>query len=271
MSANSSIEWTHHTFNLWQGCDKVSAGCKHCYAETLDARHLRSRDEHWGRYRPRLFASDAYMDIPLSWNRSAERAGERRRVFCMSMGDVFELHAIPLYAAMQAGYRARLFDLMAHTPWLDWLLLTKRPENIAPMLPSSWRREPPTNLWLGASIENQTVALERLPILLDAPAAYHFISYEPALGPLDLEAAVPGGCIPLQLDLVIAGSESGHKARPAQLDWFRDMRDQCQRLGVSFFFKQWVENREKTSLPLLDGRQWAEVPALRQHGMRGIA
>lgn len=259
MSSNTAIEWAHHTFNPWQGCTKVSPGCKHCYAEALDKRHLRSRDSHWGANAPRLFADEQYWRQPLAWNRAAERAGERRRVFCMSMGDLFELHSIPLYAAIQATARRRVFDTIEATPALDWLLLTKRPENLAPMLPTHWRERPPANVWLGASIENQAMADERLPVLLDAPAVVHFVSYEPALGPIDLDAAAPGRCTD-ELDWLIAGAESGHKARPARLWWFRSVRDQCERLDVVFFFKQRMKAKRKVSLPLLDGRQWTETP-----------
>ena len=258
MAESSSIEWTRHTFNLWHGCAKVSAGCKHCYAESHDARHLSTDEDHWGKHAPRMFARERYLRQPLAWNRKAARAGERARVFCMSMGDVFELHAIPLYAAIQARLRGRLYDIIAATPWLDWLLLTKRPENIAPMLPSAWRERPPLNVWLGASIEHQAAAAERLPVLLDVPARVHFVSYEPALGPLDLESAAPGRSH--ELDWLIAGAESGREARPAQLDWFRDARDQCERLGIRFFYKQWAECGRKVSLPVLDGRQWRDVP-----------
>ena len=261
MSANSSIEWTHHTFNPWQGCVKVSPGCKHCYAEARDKRLLRGPVRHWGADAPRLFASERYMRQPLTWNRKAARTGQRTRVFCMSMGDLFERHAIPFYAALQAAYRERLYELIEQTPWLDWLLLSKRPKNMASMLPRPWLKQPRANVWLGTSAENQTTAADRLPVLLDTPARVHFVSFEPALGPIDLEAAAPDHCIPLQLDWLIAGSESGPSARPAQLDWFRSARDQCQRLGVNFFFKQWVEGpRKKVKLPVLDGRRWQDVP-----------
>ena len=260
MAAHSPIEWTHHTFDLWHGCVKVSPGCKHCYAEAHDGRHLLSSDEHWGKDAPRLFFGASHMHQPLRWNREAERTGTRARVFCMSMGDLFELHAIPIYAAMQANKRQQLYRLIEHTPSLDWLLLTKRPENIAPMLPRAWRTQPRPNVWLGTSVENQATATKRLPVLLKIPARVHFASYEPALGQLDLAAAIPDDS-PYNLDWLIAGSESGHRARPAQMSWFRDARDQCQRLGVRFFFKQWVEGRSKVSLPMLDGRTWCELPA----------
>jgi protein gp37 len=267
MAESSSIEWTRHTFNLWHGCVKVSPGCKHCYAEDFDRRKLNEPVTHWGPLAPRWFARDSYMAQPLAWNRKAERDGERTRVFCMSMGDLFERHALPIQGALQGMYRQRLYELIAATPWLDWLLLTKRPENIADMVPASWSERPPFNVWLGASIEDQATAAERLPILLDVPARVHFASYEPALGPLDLEAAAPGRAG--DLDWLIAGSESGQKARSARRSWFRDARDQCQRLGIHFFYKQWVEHgtRNKVSLPMLDGRQWCEVPTPEPHDM----
>ena len=263
MAENTSIEWAHHTFNPWQGCTKVSPGCKHCYAEALDRRHLRNSEDHWGPAAPRIFASESYMRQPHAWNRKAKRAGERARVFCMSMGDLFEQHQVPLYAAIQARYRRRLYELIEQTPWLDWLLLSKRPENMTPMLPVAWRAAPPANVWLGTSIENQATAEERLPVLLDTPARVHFVSYEPALGPVDLEkaASAPEYAVPLQLDWVIAGDESGPGARPARRWWMASMRDQCQRLGVKFFFKQWDQG--KVSLPLLGGRQWCQVPTSR--------
>jgi len=137
VGGNTSIEWAHDTFNPWQGCTKVGLGCKNCYADELDKRHLWSRDRHWGARAPRLFASDVHMARPLAWNRKAERAGVRRRVFCMSLGDFFELHENPRTAARQSLYRARVFQLIDQTPWLDWLLLTKRPENVQGMVP--WR------------------------------------------------------------------------------------------------------------------------------------
>lgn len=268
MSDETRIEWAHDTLNPWQGCAKVSPGCKHCYADELDKRHLRARDRHWGPRAPRLFASDVHMARPLAWNRKAERAGERRRVFCMSMGDFFELHTDPRIAARQGLYRDRVFEMVARTPWLDWLMLTKRPENVQGMVPDAWWRERfPSNVWLGVSIENQDAAEARLPILLDLDEQFRgvrpFLSCEPLLGPLDLAAAAPGYMLPMILHWVIGGSESGSRARPAELDWFRSLRDQCTSLGVPFLFKQWREpgkGKRKVSLPMLDGRAWVEIP-----------
>ena len=265
MAENTKIGWAHHTLNPWQGCSKVSLGCKYCYAEGQDVRFSLGR--HWGPRAARLFANDVYMAKPLAWNRKAERAGERRRVFCMSMGDFFELHEDPPIVARQCLYRHRVFEMIGKTPWLDWLLLTKRPENVQGMVPDSrWRERFPSNVWLGVSIENQDAAEARLPILLDLDEQFcgvrPFLSCEPLLGPLDLAAAAPSYMLPMILHWVIVGSESGSRARPAQLDWFRSLRDQCKRMGVPYFFKQWLEpgTRAKVELPVLDGRQWADIP-----------
>lgn len=249
MAENSKIEWTHHTFNPWRGCTKVSAGCKHCYAETLSGRNPGTLGI-WGKHGTRVIASESYWRQPLKWNRDAERAGERRRVFCASLADVFEgPESMPAEAwpLVQAA-RARLFELIKATPWLDWLLLTKRPKFIAVMLPADWDQGYP-NVWLGTSVENQAAADKRIPELLAVPAAVRFLSCEPLLGPVDLSAwlweeAGPewAGRNPAPgIDWVIAGGESGGGARPMHPNWARGLRDQCVEAGVAFLFKQWGE------------------------------
>ncbi len=267
MGTNSLIGWTHHTLNPWHGCDKLTAGCKHCYAEVHDLRRQLSRDLHWGAKAPRLFASKAHMALPLRWNRKAARLRRRQRVFCMSMGDLFELHQVPLYAMLQANYRADVFELVEQTPWLDWMLLTKRVENIAPMLPARWRLSMPPNVWIGASIENQEQADARLPVLLDTvyrelrgSVSVVFLSCEPLLSDIDLASAAPGYDMSHALDLVIAGEESGNKARPADLDWFRSLRDQCLDFKISFYFKQLFRGSKKLLSPHLDGKRWLQIP-----------
>ncbi len=119
MSENSDIGWTDDTFNLWQGCYKVSPGCKHCYAEGIDKRNLWSPECHWGRDAPRLFASERSLNLLHRWNRKAAKDGKRRKVFCSSMSDLFEVHRNPAIAAKQDVYRARLWRLIGETPWLD--------------------------------------------------------------------------------------------------------------------------------------------------------
>lgn len=176
---DSAIEWTDHTFNPWHGCIKVSPGCEHCYAETLSRRFGR---DIWGpaKTTQRMGMSEEYWAEPLKWNTAAAKAGRRARVFCASMADVFEDHP------MVEPWRARLWRLIAATDWLDWLLLTKRPENFRAFLPANWRAEPPENVWLGTSVESQEYAEKRIPYLLDWPARVRFLSCEPLLGAVDL-------------------------------------------------------------------------------------
>lgn len=221
MAKDSRIEWTHHTFNPWWGCVKISPACAHCYAETW-AKRLGAKI--WGRDAPRRFFNDDHWRHPIRWNAEAERDQARRRVFCASMADVFEIRA------ELNDWRARLWPLIELTPWLDWLLLTKRPQNIQRMAP--WRDKWPTNVWLGTTAETQKHADIRIPHLLDSPARIHFISAEPLLGPLSL-VGYRG------IDWVIAGGESGHNARPTDPDWIRSLRDECRTSGIAFHFKQW--------------------------------
>jgi protein gp37 len=230
MAKNSSIEWTHHTFNPWWGCVKVSPACKHCYAE---AWAKRVGLDLWGPKSPRRFFGEAHWREPLKWNREAEREGQRRRVFCASMADVFETRA------ELNDWRERLWALIAQTPMLDWLLLTKRPEKIGRCV--SWGRSWPHNVWLGTTAENQRWLDKRVPELLRyGGAAVLFISAEPLLGFLDARAYLPAaGKAGRSLDWVIAGGESGSKARPMNPEWARDLRDQCRSSGAKFHFKQW--------------------------------
>lgn len=253
MGENSKIEWCHHTFNPWVGCQKVSDGCKFCYAEEMmDKRYGKVE---WGQQGTRQRTSDSNWRLPLSWNRRAEREGVRFRVFCASLADVFEDRAelIP--------WRQELFSLIEKTPHLDWLLLTKRPENINDMVPAQWRNVNrwPLNVWVGTSVEDQEQAEKRIGHLVNVPARIRFLSCEPLLGPIDLESM---GCfafhgsvlrLPALIHWVIVGGESGRHARPMHPDWARSLRDQCQAAGVPYLFKQWGE--------------WAPVATPRQnHG-----
>jgi protein gp37 len=232
MGQHSKIEWTHHTFNPWWGCVRISPGCKYCYADTW-ARRIGM--ELWGKKAPRRFFSDAHWKEPLKWNREAESEGMRRRVFCASMADVFE-NRRDLDEA-----RARLWPLIESTPWLDWLLLTKRPEHIARIAP--WKGDWPTNIWLGTTAEDQKRANQRIPEILKHRAVVHFASCEPLLAALDLTPwlvdIVTGRRTKGGLSWVIAGGESGAKARPMNPDWAQSLRDQCEHAGTPFHFKQW--------------------------------
>ena len=257
MGRHSAIEWTHHTFNPWWGCTKVSPACNHCYAESWSRR---IGLDVWGSRARRRFFGESHWREPLRWNRTAAKTHSRKRVFCASMADVFEQRD-DLSAA-----RARLWELIEQTPSLDWLLLTKRPENVSAMVP--WGAAWPANVWLGATVEDQEHAALRVPPLLKAPARVHFLSCEPLLSPLDLSEWMVG---PSRIVWVIAGGESGGQARPTQPEWFRGLRDQCQQHGVLLHFKQWGEwgpdlggtlrrKGKKAAGRELDGRAWDEVP-----------
>lgn len=265
MAEQTKIEWCDHTFNPWIGCTKVSEACRHCYAEAdMDKRRGRAK---WGPGGSRSVTADATWKQPLAWNRKAKAEGIRRRVFCASLADVFEEWEGPMVdhqkrrlyrpveddpdtywvladgpgdckpAITMSDCRIRLLDLIDATPQLDWLLLTKRPENAA-----EWLTRPRHNVWLGATVEDQANAEKRIPELLRTPnVAVRFLSSEPLLGSFDLSSFLQPAASSLQpsLDWVIAGGESGPGARPSHPDWFRSLRDQCEAAGVPFLFKQW--------------------------------
>lgn len=228
MAKGSKIEWTHHTFNPWWGCERVSPACKNCYAEAWA--HRLGMDL-WSKGAPRRMLSDAYWRQPIAWNREATRAARRDRVFCASMADVFEDRR-----DLDAP-RERIWNLVSETPNLDWLLLTKRPHRVRHLTP--WGETWPRNVWLGTTVENQRWADKRIPQLLSSPAAVHFLSCEPLLGPVDLTAWMPDPKRERSISWVIAGGESGRRARPMNPDWARSLRDQCKTHDVPFHFKQW--------------------------------
>jgi protein gp37 len=227
MGKNSHIEWTHHTFNPWWGCQKVSPACDNCYAEIWAKRMGHSL---WGTDSPRRFFSDSHWREPLIWNEEARDSGVRQRVFCASMADVFE-HRDDL-----KPQRLRLWELIDKTPNLDWLLLTKRPQNITRIAP--WENTWPPNVWLGTSVENQSLAEKRLPFLLKNPAAVRFLSCEPLLGPVDLRRWFRRNGL-YSIDWIIVGGESGGSSRPMHPDWVTGLLRQCQTFHVPFHFKQW--------------------------------
>jgi protein gp37 len=257
MAQNSSIEWTDHTFNPWWGCSKVSPACNNCYAE-LWAKRMGHRV--WGAAAERRFFSEAHWQEPLGWNEEARTLRRRKRVFCASMADVFERRA-ELHP-----HRERLWELIEATPWLDWLLLTKRPQNISEMVP--WKRNWPKNVWLGTTVENQLYAERRLPLLLGNASVVRFLSCEPLLGALNLTGWFrKRGFHPI--DWVIAGGESGPKSRPMHPDWAVSLLHQCQKAKVPFHFKQWghwaptnaiLENVPAQILELAEERPVKMVP-----------
>ncbi len=241
MGASTKIAWCDMTFNPWIGCQKVSAGCAHCYAETWAKRWGRS---NWGPAGTRQQTAN-WGDL-FKWNREALREGVRRRVFCGSLCDVFEDH--PTCNEL----RPSLWRVIRECRALDWLLLTKRPENIVRMLPPGFTAAKAPHVWFGASVENQAMADLRVPQLLAVPAAGRFLSCEPLLGPIDLGYRGAGGpargwlrrqhgaagSLPHQVDWVIVGGESGAGFRPMALEWARSLREQCAAAGAAFFFKQ---------------------------------
>lgn len=284
---DSKIEWCDHTFNPWEGCTKVSPGCANCYAEARNKRW--AGGANWGKGAPRRRTSEANWRQPLKWDREAEKAylsaahstgaGERikfirPRVFCASLADWLD-DEVPI------EWLAELLALIKDTPYLDWLLLTKRPENWRSRLAEMLRMRvsegsrgvdqcsgialaalwlnggAPANAWIGTTVEDQKRADERIPVLLSIPARVRFLSCEPLLGPVNLERVefgprpnhTPQSCLTptwmgrfdAKINWVICGGESGHGARPMHPDWARSLRDQCQAAGVPFFFKQWGE------------------------------
>jgi protein gp37 len=282
MSENSKIEWTDHTFNPWEGCQKVGPGCDHCYAETRNARFAGGTAINWGPGALRRRTSAANWRKPIQWNAQADaffaENGRRQRVFCSSLADVFD-------NAVDPAWRVDLLELIAKTPNLDWLLLTKRIGNAHAMLDDAldvlshgltkWADVPWPNVWIGATLVNQAEADRDIEKLLMTPARRRFLSIEPMLGPVDLQAWLdPTGMCCAQemtscedcpacadwihgptteyaedgsgysspsIDWVIVGGESGHGARPMHPDWPRELRDQCAEYGVPFLFKQWGE------------------------------
>ncbi len=253
MAENSKIPWTDHTFNPWIGCTKVGPGCDNCYAERLTNRF---DPGHWGASKPRRTSVDNWQK-PRAWNRRAEKAAKRERVFCASLADVFDNEVDP-------EWRDDLFDLIRETPWLDWILLTKRIGNVAAMLPADWGDGYP-NVWLMITVVNQKEADRDIPKLLDVPATIRGLSIEPQLGPilflLDyLWNADFQWRHNQEIDWVICGAESGPKARPFNEDWARSLRNQCQAAGTAFFYKQNMVAGKKIETPELDGRRWVEFP-----------
>lgn len=180
MAENSKIEWCDHTFNPWIGCTKVGPGCDHCYAEQLATSRL---GVPWGPHAERRRTAASSWQLPRRWNRRAARAGIRYRVFCASLADVFD-------KAVPPEWRADLFALIRETPYLDWLLVTKRIGNAAAMIEAAGGM--PDNVWLGATIVNQAEADRDIPKLLATPAPVRFLSMEPLLGPVNLEVAWHG-------------------------------------------------------------------------------
>lgn len=251
--AKTKIEWCDFTFNPWVGCTALSPACDFCYAEGWAKR---TGQAHLWQGERRRTTPDNWRQ-PHKWNRRAADLGIRYRVFCASLADVFDNQ-------IYSRWRDDLWHLIDQTPHLDWMLLTKRPENIPKMLPTpaigapAWGDGWP-NVWLGTTVEDRA-RTRRIGVLRKVPAAVRFLSCEPLLE--DLGAVDLTG-----INLVIAGGESGPKARPMQAGWARSLRDQCAEAGVAYHFKQWGEHDEdgtrvgkKTAGRLLDGVEHNGMP-----------
>ncbi len=250
MGTKTLIAWCDHTFNIAWGCTKISPGCKNCYADTLATRYGHSA---WGVKGTRRTFGQKHWEKPLDWevgshlyNPGVRGPGWNHLVFCSSMCDNFEDHP------MIAGELKKLWSLIQATPHLDWQILTKRADRIADNLPSDWSIRNYPNVWLGVSVESNDY-LWRIETLKKIPAVVHFISYEPALGPLpDLDTC--------GLEWVIVGGESGKEWKKHEMDhaWARAVRDKCLKTGTAFFFKQSSAalTERGTSLIHEDGTRW---------------
>ena len=213
MAENSKISWTKHTFNPWWGCVKVGPGCDHCYAEGLDKR---TGGHYWDGKTPPRRTKPANWNKPLKWNKEAEAAGERVEVFCASMADVFD-NRVP------KAWRVDLWALIKATPWLNWIIVTKRAGNIIKMLPEDWGDGYP-NVWLLITVTDQKEADRDIPKLLKVPAALHGLSIEPQLALITLRHSWLR-----KLGWVIQGAESGSKRRPFSMVWAEAIETQCGR------------------------------------------
>lgn len=246
MGADSKIEWTHHTWNPWWGCARVSPGCEHCYAEAFAKRTGHSV---WGVKNERRHFGESVWSKPLAWDKAAATAKERHRVFCASMADVFEDRS-DLVAD-----RARVFDLIERTPNLDWLLLTKRPHNMNDMAPTSWRTGWPPNVWAGTTVEDQK-RRGRIADLRNVPARVRFLSCEPLLERVDLGGLLEG------IHWVIVGGESGGGARRFDTCWADAIIDAARVSGAAVHVKQLgahpIEGGARLRLRDRKGGNWTE-------------
>lgn len=280
MSGNTKIEWADATWNPVRGCTKISPGCKNCYAETF-AERWRGVPGHPYEQGFDLRLVPEKLGEPLKWKKP-------KRIFVNSMSDLFQ-EGVPF------DFIAQCFDVMIEAHWHIFQILTKRADRMLEFVKwwietengRDWFDGLPNNIWLGASCENQQYADERIPKLLQTPAAKRFVSYEPALGPVAFDKMIAsrsqdgpaeiwdslrgkrhttgekGGYtysdIP-KLDWVIVGGESGTGARPMQPEWARSVRDQCVAADVPFFFKQWGGVQKSKAGRELDGRTWDQFP-----------
>jgi protein gp37 len=234
MGLSSTIEWTESTWNPVTGCTKVSPGCKFCYAEKMAARlQMMGQPNYKNGFE--LTLQPQMLELPLQWKRP-------QSIFVNSMSDLFH-DGVPL------TYVQQVFDVMRRASWHRFQVLTKRADRLAKL---DRFLEWPANVWMGVSVESSE-HVARIDSLRQTRASVKFLSLEPLLGPLpDLNLQ--------NIDWAIVGGESGHSARPVREEWILEIRDQCRKAGVAFFFKQWGGRNKKKSGRLLEGRTWDEMP-----------
>lgn len=235
MAHKSPIEWTESTWNPVTGCNKLSPGCKHCYAERL-AKRLKAMGQANYRNGFKLTLQPHMLELPLKWKKP-------QTIFVNSMSDLFHVD-VPLQ------YIQQVFEVMNQAHWHRFQVLTKRADRLEELSPQlRW----PTNVWMGVSVENQKY-VHRIDNLRNTGAEIKFLSLEPLLGPLnDLDL--------VGIDWAIVGGESGYGARPIKEEWVLNIRRQCSAFGVPFFFKQWGGFNKKKTGRLLEGRTYDEMPA----------
>lgn len=240
---DTKIGWTHHTWNPWWGCDKVSEACRHCYIGQIMRRSGNEPFQGPGK-------TKTTWRNPFTWNREAIENQERYRVFTCSMSDFFHPGA--------DAWRPEAWKIIKSCQNLDWLVLTKRPELIHDRLPADWGKGYP-NVWLGATVENQDY-VQRIDLLTKIPAAVRFVSAEPLLGPVKFGRRLR------KIDWVITGCEKAAKAkrREMQMDWVRSIRDQCDIVGTALFHKQYYSGTQIVLDGVIDGevrQSWPRTAA----------
>lgn len=322
MSEETKIEWTDSTFNPVRGCTKISPGCANCYA-AREARRFPKVRGIWGDSGTRITAVPSAWNEVMRWDRQAARTGKPHKVFCASLADIFEDWKGPIHLPCRHGIergmwngthiiresdpgpriqyatmdhvRLMMLRMIARTPHLTWLLLTKRPGSVIDMIVrvgrmaneagdtgaggladwcEAWiQGQPPQNVWMGTTTEDQERADRRIPQLLEIPAKVRFLSVEPMLGLIDVKtwfwsmmADQGNGKVKCAIDWVICGGESGPGFRPFNPDWARSLRDQCKAAGVAFFMKQ-MGGAAKPFPPIPDDLNIREFPRVE----RGIA
>lgn len=234
MALGSGIEWTESTWNPVTGCNKISPGCKYCYAERM-AERLQAMGQPNYRNGFELTLQPQMLELPLQWKKP-------QTIFVNSMSDLFHKD-VPL------EYIQRVFGVMRRAHWHRFQVLTKRADRLAELSPEiDW----PENVWMGVSVENADY-VDRIDDLRTTGAHVKFLSLEPLLGPLKKLKLK-------NIDWVIVGGESGHRARPMDPAWVTDIRDQCAKADVAFFFKQWGGKNKKKAGRVLEGKTYDAMP-----------